>query len=691
MDLSLKTSLSGRLRNTQLPRSHGLLPLFEAVTNSIHSIESLCDVPPDHGEITVEIIREPNSAFLFGECINYDKHDPRPGNIIGFRVTDNGVGFNDDNMRSFETLDSEYKVQQGCRGVGRLLWLKAFKTAEISSSFKDSEGKILQRTFSFTAEHGIASMKLTNPKECKNLKTCICLSGFDSQYREKSPKTAETIANSLFEHCLWYFIREGGVPKIKIIDRLGCDEIKLEDVYNQYMVSSSFLESIKIKGKDFNLIHLKLKTGASKHPFIAWCAANRVVEKYNLAGKIAGLHGEIIGNGNEKFIYACYVTSPALDFHVRPERTGFDFQEMEYGDLFDESDLSFNEIRTGVIESCEKYLSEYLAVNIKRGRERVEEFVSKCAPRYRPILKRIDDFKLDVDPKIADKDLELYLHEQLAELERSLLHEGHNIMNFGKNESPSEYKERLSAYMEKVDDMKKSDLADYVFHRKVILDILRETLNRHADGSYSCEDLIHEIIMPMRKTSNEITSDGCNLWLIDEKLAFHNFLASDMPLMSMPISDSCETKRPDICALKVFDVPLLMAEGKNLPLATLTIIEVKRPMRNDAAQGEDRDPIEQVLGYLKRIRDSKVKTASGRPISGNQNIPGFCYVLCDLTSRMVERCNMHDLMITSDGLSYFGYKKAYNAYIEVISFDGLMKSASERNRAFFDKLGIPAG
>ena len=161
--------------------------------------------------------------------------------------------------------------------------------------------------------------------------------------------------------------------------------------------------------------------------------------------------------------------------------------------------------------------------------------------------------------------------------------------------------------------------------------------------------------------------------------------------MSMPVSDSCETKRPDICALKVFDVPLLMAEGKNLPLATLTIIEVKRPMRNDAAQGEDRDPIEQVLGYLKRIRDSKVKTASGRPISGNQNIPGFCYVLCDLTSRMVERCNMHDLMITSDGSSYFGYKKAYNAYIEVISFDGLMKSASERNRAFFDKLGIPAG
>ena len=30
------------------------------------------------------------------------------------------------------------------------------------------------------------------------------------------------------------------------------------------------------------------------------------------------------------------------------------------------------------------------------------------------------------------------------------------------------------------------------------------------------------------------------------------------------------------------------------------------------------------------------------------------------------------------------------AYIEVMSFDGLVNSATERNRAFFDKLGLPS-
>ena len=38
-DMNIATNLHGRLRNTSLPLSHGLLPLFEAVINSTHGIE----------------------------------------------------------------------------------------------------------------------------------------------------------------------------------------------------------------------------------------------------------------------------------------------------------------------------------------------------------------------------------------------------------------------------------------------------------------------------------------------------------------------------------------------------------------------------------------------------------------------------------------------------------------------------
>ena len=50
---------------------------------------------------------------------------------------------------------------------------------------------------------------------------------------------------------------------------------------------------------------------------------------------------------------------------------------------------------------------------------------------------------------------------------------------------------------------------------------------------------------------------------------------------------------------------------------------------------------------------------------------------------------MHDGILTEDGLGYFFYNKNYRAHVEVISFDRLVKAARERNRAFFDKLGLP--
>lgn len=38
-DMNLQTSLSGRLRNTNLPKKSALFPLFEAIVNSIHAID----------------------------------------------------------------------------------------------------------------------------------------------------------------------------------------------------------------------------------------------------------------------------------------------------------------------------------------------------------------------------------------------------------------------------------------------------------------------------------------------------------------------------------------------------------------------------------------------------------------------------------------------------------------------------
>ena len=63
--------------------------------------------------------------------------------------------------------------------------------------------------------------------------------------------------------------------------------------------------------------------------------------------------------------------------------------------------------------------------------------------------------------------------------------------------------------------------------------------------------------------------------------------------------------------------------------------------------------------------------------------------MCDIPQILKEWAYHFDLLDTPDGLGFFGYKKHYNAYFEVISYSKLVADAEKRNKAFFHKLGLP--
>lgn len=681
---TMPTNLGGRLRNTPLPLTSGLLPLFEAVVNSIHAIEE-AGISTSDGRITIKVLRNAKQGAL--DLVDPKKRGPDAlEEIVAFRIEDNGIGFTDENMASFRTLDSEHKVQKGCRGIGRLLWLKAFEQVRIESVYRAND-TLRRRTFLFTALGGVSNEKDNAAPEGTAVKTRIHLNEFSPRYRTYARKTSKAIADSIFEHCLWYFIREGGAPLIELIDET--EVISLNDVCDAHMHSSAVTEDITIKERSFNLIHVRLRSNSLSAHAIAFCADNRLVAEEKLSGKLPGLHGKLT-DADGDFVYSCYVSSAFLDECARPERTGFEIVESVEGLLAD-TEIGLDDIREAVVERAKAQLTEYLEENLKRSKEKVTQFVATKAPRYRPILARIPETELNVDPDISDKDLELALHKQFASIERELITEGHDILSQTQSLPDEHYREKLDSYLAKAEDIKKSDLASYVSHRRVIIDLFEKAIEKDDEGNYVREDLIHSLIMPMRKDSSEVHLDSCNLWLVDERLAFHDYLASDKPLRSMPITGSEEGKEPDLCVLKVFDQPILVSEETKPPLATIEIVEIKRPMRRDSGAGEEHDPIEQAVGYLRRIRDGRVQTASGRPIPSSESIPGFCYILADLTPQFEQRCrDHHDLKKTHDGLGYFGYKSNANAYIEVISFDRLVESAKQRNRAFFDKLGLPS-
>jgi hypothetical protein len=680
--MALTTSLAGRVRNTSLPKSHSLLPLLEAVVNSLQAIDARFGEHIEQGRLKVTIERSEQEEFDFGSG-GPGRVALRP--IVSFVVEDNGVGFTPDNMNSFETLDSDYKASMGCRGIGRLLWLKAFNRISVRSAYQNDDGDLQSRQFKFSVEREVEHDEEPSAFTGTETGTLVHLDGFKDAFQRSAPKTVDAIAREVFEHCIWYFLRPGGAPKVTVVD----DEVvSLNKLLEDLVFSELPRSTVDIKGKKFDMLNLCLKSSTRNlAPRLYWCAANRVVIEENLTGKLPGLYGRLKDDTSAEFTYVCYLSSDYLDTHVRADRTAFAVDDKaDSATLNDE--ISLEDIRSSVLEEVERILAGPLAAARDEGKARVIEFVSTRAPRYRPVLSRLESLSMTVDPSIKDSDLELLLHRKLQKLEADAITEGQVVFAEAGSASLEDYQERLTHYLDTINDINQSDLAAYVSRRRVILDILSKIIRKNEQGKYSREDAVHSLLMPLRTDSNEIGTDASNLWIIDERLAFHDYLASDKTLKSMPITGSDSTREPDILSTRLVGTPVLAAEGETLPLPSIVVVEIKRPMRNDAS--EDKDPILQSLDYVKRVRSGGVLTASGRPIPASQDSPAFCYILADLTQTLVNRCEYANLRRTHDGLGYFGFNESAKAYIEVMSFDRLINAATERNRAFFDKLGLPS-
>ena len=676
--MDLKTSLAGRLRNTNLPKSDALFPLFEAVVNSIHAIddriESDDSFSMEDAYIKVRFVRSAQQ--------NTDGAQPP---ITGFVIEDNGIGMNADNYDSFQLLDSTYKESKGCKGVGRLLWLKAFEYFKINSVFKNGDSQ-RQRTFLFSTQ-GISEHSEDSTDYTAAIGTTVELCFIKKDYYDAMPKKTDTIAKKLIEHCLWYFVREGGAPRISIID--GDDASNLDYVKDEYLQDNSLSDTATIKNVVFEITHIRIKKNAELSNNICYGAASRLVLKEPLKNYIPSAGGSL-KDGEDEFYYTCLITSQYLNENVSPERLQFTIQENPEAINFPDV-IYMSEIRGAILPKIKDYLEPYLTVKRQQAKERIDNFVANQSPRYRSVVHRMTDEEKDIDPEISDKALELKLHDKLYQLEKETISEGYELMSHPDVDDIDDYRERLDKYMQSAAELKQSDLASYVSHRRVVIDLFEKALRRQ-DDKYSKESVIHRLVMPMIKTSDEVSIDDANLWLIDERLAFHHFMASDKSLKSMPTTDSESGKEPDLALWRFFDSSLLVNEkGIASSLPTITIVEFKRPMRDNYKEDTPEDnPIKQVLRYIDLIREGKAQTDEGRPVTPMDNAPAFCYIIADLTTSLKKICESEDLQESSDRLGYYKYHSKKNAYIEVLSFDAIVQRSKERNRAFFDKLGLPA-
>ena len=96
-----------------------------------------------------------------------------------------------------------------------------------------------------------------------------------------------------------------------------------------------------------------------------------------------------------------------------------------------------------------------------------------------------------------------------------------------------------------------------------------------------------------------------------------------------------------------------------------------------------------MLRYVNSIRDGKYKTPEGRKMLVAKNTPFYGYVVCDLTPKVEKWIELEkNFTPMPDRLGWFDWLKNINLYIEVLSWDKVLKDAKMRNKIFFHKLGI---
>jgi hypothetical protein len=650
----LVTSIQGKIRNLPNFYNEALMPVFEAVANSIQAIEDITDI--SNGNIKINIIHE---TCLFNGT-EYEKR------ITCLEIIDDGIGFNNENFNSFCTSDSIYKIKKGCKGIGRFLWLKAFDSVEVFSIYKEND-IFYQRKLKLTINGITYEEPIVSTVEKRE--TRVKLIGFNKDYQNQPSayKTTSKIAQRIFEHCLSYYITKQA-PNITISDE---DEtISLSTLYVK-IKSEIKTEAFRIKNHDFRLHHIKLYATYNKLHNIVLCANHRDVKRYNMS-KFIGTSSQI-DTGNEKFVYAAYIESDYLDNNVDLMRQGFEFPD-NLGELSNNIfPIALSEILVAIENKTKVYLKKYIEMILQRKKEVIDDYLEKDNPTLKAVAKYFPDVYSEIEPSTSKEKIYETLYAYKGKAEYQIKKTGNALLktNF---DSIDEIKEKTKELEERIEDFQKDQLASYMIFRKMIIELLRKKLELNKDGKYSNEDIIHDIIFPRKTTTNDILFDEHNLWLIDEKLSFHSFATSDKPLSE--ISGINSEERPDICVFSEID--------EDHVARSVSLVEFKKPMRKHF----DEEPTTQLFRYVRKIINGQINNMYGRKILTNECTKYYCYAICDINEKIIEFAENNNYSKLKNDLGYYSYNRSLNSHIEIIAFDKLVNDAKQRHKIFFEKLGI---
>ena len=656
-------------------RTTSLTPVIEAVCNSIDAIGS------DRTDGIIDIIVKRNSQ----QSLKLDSANAL-SDIVSIDIIDNGIGFTEENKDSFDTYRSGFKMSKGGKGFGRFMYLKYFNHVSIESIFYENS-KYKKRSFTFGhADEIIENEQISDIESDSSTHTgtVLHLSSIKSFDLDKG---LEVIARKLVERLLVFFVT-GGIytPKITIKEEDGSNAI----ILNEYIGEKSDIQQIgkeekfALNGREkewnFSVKIYKIYYSAITNKVCLTANMREVTESalHNYVPEFKETMFEITENGTQKnYMIKAYVQGRYLDDNVTTERDGFNFGKEN--DVF--SDLLEKEIMKATSLIIKKYFVEDIEKRYNEKKQKVENYVFTTAPWNKTLLKDVDMESIPIG--ISDFDLEMRFQKIKFDKEQNARIALKDLQDKYSSESEhddSTLEDEVNEILKNVTETAKNDLAHYVCQRRRIIELFDDLRKRIDCGKAHKESEMHNLIFPMIKDDREIEYEDHNLWLLDERFNFTQYIASDK------VISSSDHKEPDLAIF--YESGLFYRNGENAITSPIAIVEFKRPKRTNYPDGEN--PINQALRYAGKILAGKYEMPEGleEVIVDKSVTPIYIYIVCDIVPKINEFADLAGLTISPDKQGYFGYNPTYNAYIEIKSFKKVIDDAKMRNQIFFKKLGL---
>lgn len=477
--------------------------VFEAVTNSLQANSTIINI----------------NFNLFSLEISEKRY------VDQLIIEDNGDGFIEKNIKSFQNYRSQLKRDLGCKGIGRFLYLKIFEKVQIESLDKHIDFVINKDIKVSNLESKIQSTKVSfnNPRkhffvDYEKLEQDL-KDHFIAYFKLMEDQKEEVIINIFENDSIKKTIKSIDIPKFETIKfKINTHEFILDYVFN-----------------DENI----------KHYDGFYCAGGRVVIQNSLLDikkkfksfkniNILFLLSSLYFNNN--------VNETRDDLTINPVRTNIRFFE----------DLSWKDIHSE--------LSKQIKVIAKEHEIDIEEEAKKSLTIARREAPFLSYYLIDNENGLEADDL---LHKAKKQFEED------------KEALRSDDKKLIDDFDRILGIVNQSELAEYIFDRQKKIDKLKQLTDSNA-----IEQEIHNLFM--KQHTEDIKEDyrKNNLWLFDDRFMTYDKIFSEAQLNKIFPQLPKIAKRPDILSI-------ISNSYEEKEITDIVIIELKRPNENITPAGAE--------------------------------------------------------------------------------------------------------